>query len=52
MSNMFLTVLEITMDLAFIAFATYGIYVLVKWKRVAKQVNEMCEDLKREYHDR
>lgn len=44
-------VIEIIMDLSIIAFAIYGIHVLVKWKKAAKEVTEMCEEICEEIRD-
>lgn len=40
--------IEMIMDLAFIAFAVYGIFVLHKWHKCADQVEKMMDDLEKE----
>ena len=40
--------METIMNTAFAAFAIYGIYVLLKWKRAADAVVKMCEEMKEE----
>lgn len=37
---------EIITNLSLTAFAIYGIYVLVKWKRAAKAVTKMCDEMR------
>lgn len=35
----------IILNVAFTAFAVYGIYVLTKWKKAAQKVSEMCDEM-------
>ena len=44
-------VIEIIMNLSFTAFAIYGIHVLFKWKRAAKEVTKMCDEMHDEIHN-
>lgn len=39
---------EIIVNLAVTAFAIYGIYVLVKWKKAAQKVNELYDEMHQE----
>lgn len=43
-------IIEIIMDLSFIAFAIYGIYVLAKWRKAAKEITKMCDEMRDEIH--
>lgn len=40
--------IEMIMDLVFIAFAVYGIFVLHKWNKCADQVEKMMDELEKE----
>jgi predicted GNAT family N-acyltransferase len=35
----------IILNVAFTAFAVYGIYVLTKWKKAAQKVSKMCDEM-------
>ncbi len=43
-------ILETIMDIVFIAFAVYGIFVFHKWHKVAGEVENMMEQLEEEQH--
>lgn len=43
--------IETVLDLTFLAFAVYGLTVLVKWKRVAKDVDAMLAALRKEMNE-
>ena len=41
-------IIEIIMNLSVTAFAIYGVYVLIKWKKAADKVNKMCDEMHEE----
>ncbi len=41
---------EIIMNLSFTVFAIYGIYVLINWKRAAKKLSKLCDEMHEEIH--
>ena len=41
-------IIVIIMNIAFTTFAIYGIYVLSKWKKAAKKLSKVCDEMHEE----